>query len=72
MPDLQRTLNAVEDRPQLPHDWEHWLTTTRTAIVKTAPRAGTSGEAELRLIHANCRHGNSPALLPAYPPTGLA
>jgi RNA-directed DNA polymerase len=66
------TMNAVEDRPQLPQDWEHWLATTRTAIVKTAARTGTLDEAELRLVHANCRHGNSPALLPAYPSTGLA
>ncbi len=66
------TLDTVEDRPKLPQDWEHWLASTRTAIVKTAARTGTSEGAELRLIHANCRHGNSPALLPAYPPTGLA
>jgi RNA-directed DNA polymerase len=66
------TLDAVEDRPQLPQQWEHWLANNRTAIVKTAARTGTSDEADLRLIHANCRHGNSPALLPAYPPPGLA
>jgi RNA-directed DNA polymerase len=66
------TLNAVEDRPELPHDWEHWLATTRTAIIKTASRTGMSDRAELRLIHAGCRRHNSPALLPAPPPPGLA
>jgi RNA-directed DNA polymerase len=66
------TLNAVEDRPQFPQEWEHWLATTRTAIIKITPRTGTSDGAELRLIHANCRHGNGPALLPAYTPSGLA
>lgn len=66
------TLNAVEDRPQLPQHWEHWLATNRTAIIKTATRTGMPDEADRRLIHANCRHGSSPALLPAYPPPGLA
>lgn len=66
------TLNAVEDRPQLPEDWEQWLATTRTAIIKTAPRTGTPDGAELRLIHADCRHHDSTALLPAPPPLGLA
>ena len=71
-PICKGTLDAVEDRPQLPQQWEHWLATNRTAIVKTAARTGASDGADLRLIHANCRHGNSPALLPAYPPLGLA
>jgi RNA-directed DNA polymerase len=66
------TLDAVEGRPQLPQQWEHWLATNRTAIVQTAARTGTSDGADLRLIHANCRHGNSPALLPACPSLGLA
>jgi RNA-directed DNA polymerase len=66
------TLNAVEDRPELPRDWEQRLATTHTAIIKTAPRTGTSDRAELRLIHARCRRHNSPALLPAPPPPGLA
>jgi RNA-directed DNA polymerase len=71
-PICKGTLDAVEDRPQLPQQWEHWLATNRTAIVKTAARTGTPDGADLRLTHANCRHGNSPALLPAYPPLGLA
>lgn len=41
------TLNAVEDQPQLPQQWEHWLATTRTAIIRIAPQVGTSDEAEL-------------------------
>jgi RNA-directed DNA polymerase len=69
-PICKGTLDAVEDRPQLPKQWEHWLATNRTAIVKTAARTGTSDGADLRLIHANCRHGNSPALLSAYPSSG--
>jgi RNA-directed DNA polymerase len=61
------------DRPQSPREWEQWLVTTRTAIVKIAPwEAGTPDEAEPRLIHAHCRDGSGQALLPAYEPTGLA
>jgi RNA-directed DNA polymerase len=71
-PICKGTLDAVEDQPQLLQQWEHWLSTNRTAIVKTAARAGASDGADLRLIHANCRHGNSPALLPAYPSLGVA
>jgi RNA-directed DNA polymerase len=67
------TLFAADDRPQTPREWEQWLATTRTAIVKIAPRdAGTSDDAEPRLIHAHCRDGRGPALLPAYEPSGLA
>jgi len=36
------TLNAVEDQPQLPQQWEHWLPTTRTAIIRIALQTGTS------------------------------
>jgi RNA-directed DNA polymerase len=67
------TLFAVEDRPQTPREWEQWLATNRTAIVKIAPRAdGTPDEAEPRLIHAHCRDSGDQALLPAYDPSGLA
>ena len=33
---------------------------------------GTSDKAEPRLIHAHCRDGSDPALLPAHEPSGLA
>ena len=33
---------------------------------------GTSDATDLRLIHANCRHGSGKVLRPAYKPTGLA
>jgi RNA-directed DNA polymerase len=67
-------LFAADQQPQSPREWEQWLATNRTAIVKIAPRTdGTPDEAEPRLIHADCRNcGNSPALLPAYDPPGLA
>jgi len=72
-PICKGVLYAADDRPQLPHQWEQWLATTRTAIVKIpAQETGTSATAELRLIHANCRHGNGTALLPAHQPPGLA
>jgi RNA-directed DNA polymerase len=62
------------DRPQSPREWEQWLITNRTTIVKIATRDdGTPDEAEPHLIHADCRHrGNGPALLPTYEPPGLA
>jgi RNA-directed DNA polymerase len=66
------SLFAVEDRPQLPEHWEHWLASTRTMIVKIVLRDATSEPAEPRLIHAHCRHGRGLALLPAYKPVGLA
>ena len=67
------TLFAADARPQTPREWEQWLATNRTAIVTIAPRkAGTSDDAEPRLIHARCRNGTGPALLPAYGPSGLA
>ena len=60
--------------PQTTTSWEQWLATTRTTIIMTAARTGTSDEAEPRLIHADCRHrhGRRPALLPANAPPGLA
>jgi RNA-directed DNA polymerase len=66
------TLHAADDRPQTPDQWEHWLATPRTTIVKIATRQATTDTAELRLIHVHCRHGSGPALLPAYKPPGLA
>ncbi|MDQ6851670.1 MAG: group II intron reverse transcriptase/maturase [Actinomycetota bacterium] len=71
-------LLPVDDLPQSPREWERWLATTRTTITKIAMRKdGTSNETEPRLIHAQCRsrytkNGTSPALLPAYEPSGLA
>jgi RNA-directed DNA polymerase len=67
------TLASDDDRPQTPREWERWLATTRKTITKVVIREdGTPDEHEPRLIHAHCRHGNGPALLPAYEPTGLA
>ena len=65
--------------PQTPSEWEQWLAATRKAMTKSAIalRAdGTPDETELRLTHARCQrpqaHGSSPALQPAYQPSGLA
>jgi len=64
------TLSAAEDRPDTPREWEHWLATTRKTLDVFWDH-GTSEKAEPRLIHAHCHH-RSPALLPAYEPSGLA
>ena len=78
---LCRELLLDADRPpQSPREWEQWLTVTRKAMIHNAfvLRAdGTPDKAALRLLHAHChrqyaRSGNSPALLPASEPTGLA
>jgi RNA-directed DNA polymerase len=62
-----------DDRPQTPREWEQWLTTTRKTITKIAIREDdTADDHEPRLVHLHCRDGSSPALLPAYPPVGLA
>ena len=67
------TLRLVEDRPELPQQWERWLATnSATIITTTTPTAGTTGEAEPRLIHADCTNRKRTALLPAYQPSGLA
>jgi RNA-directed DNA polymerase len=66
-------LLAVDDRPQNPREWEQWLATTRGTINTIAAREpGTSGDAEPRLVHADCRKGNGLALHNAYQPSGLA
>ena len=67
----ESTLTAVEDRPQTPREWEHWLASTRKTIDVVWDQ-GTPGNAEPRLIHLRCHHGSDPALLPAQPPSGLA
>ena len=60
------TLHAAADRPQNPGDWERWLVTNRIAITTiTIPAAGTLGEAEPRLIHADCLHRSGPTPLRA-------
>jgi RNA-directed DNA polymerase len=64
-------LLPVEDRPQTPHEWEHWLATTRKTIDVMWDQ-GTSDKAEPRLIHLHCHPGSGPALLPAHDPSGLA
>ena len=72
------SLLPAADQPQSPHGWEQWLAAVRTTTTKVAVRKdGTSNETEPRLIHAHCRewhtrNGNSPALLPANEPSGLA
>ena len=66
--------------PQSPRQWEQWLKVTRKAMTRkaiTAQQGGTPDEAKLRLLHAHChrryaRSSNSPALLPAREPAGLA
>ena len=64
-------LVPVEDRPQTPHEWEHWLATTRKTIDVVWDH-GTPDEAEPRLIHLRCHHGRGPALLPVQAPSRLA
>jgi hypothetical protein len=67
------TLHAIADRPQTPADWEHWLIANRIAITMiTIPVAGTTGEAEPRLIHADCVNRSGPTRLPAPTPPGIA
>jgi len=77
-PICRGSLLAVDDQPQTPLAWERWLASDRKMITIARSR-GTSGMAELRLTHTQCRpgrhdaaHGTSPALLPAKEPTGLA
>ena len=72
-------LLPVDERPQSPREWEHWLLTSRRTITPIATRKpGTADETEPRLIHARChgqRHadpGTRPALLSAREPPGLA
>ncbi|WP_091463778.1 group II intron maturase-specific domain-containing protein [Micromonospora inyonensis] len=71
----------AEHEPQSPHEWEQWLTATRTAIRKhavTARGAGTPDErAATRLIHTSCHRritngGNRTAQPPARKPSGFA
>ncbi len=54
-----------------PHEWEHWLATTRKTIDVVWDHS-TPDKAEPRLIHLRCHHGRGPALLPTQPPSGLA
>jgi hypothetical protein len=62
-----------DDRPQNPREWEQWLTGARKRLAKVViPQALEPDEHEPRLIHARCRDGSSPALLPAYQPVELA
>ena len=64
-------LLPVEDRPQTPHEWEHWLATTRKTIDVIWDH-GTPDTAEPRLIHVRCRTSSGTALQPAKQPSGLA
>ena len=65
------SLFAVANQPQTPSDWEKWLA-TRTAIITTATRPGSSEAAGTRLIHAECRHALDPELRDPYETKGLA
>jgi RNA-directed DNA polymerase len=65
-------LHAVEDQPQLPYQWERWLTANNVAITTIATSAAGTNEAEHRLIHAHCTHRRGTEPLPAHTPTGLA
>jgi RNA-directed DNA polymerase len=65
------SLIAVENQPQTPSDWEKWLA-TRTTIITTARRPGSSETAGTRLIHAECRHALGPELRDPYEAIGLA
>ena len=70
-------LLPVDEQPQTPREWEHWLTPSRKTIIEVATRKdGTSGETEPRLIHAHCQHrlkdGSGPGLLHDREPSGLA
>ena len=72
-PTCRNALLPDDDRPQTPREWELWLATTRKTITKVVIREDdTPDEHEPRLIHAHCRDGSNPALLPAYQPVGLA
>ena len=56
------TLHTAADRPELPHQWEHWLAANHAAITTiTTPNAGTTDETEHRLIHTGCAHRQPPA-----------
>jgi RNA-directed DNA polymerase len=63
----KRLFFAADQQAQTPTDWEQWLASTRATITIVKPV--TPDTAEHRLTHATC---NTPALLPAYPPPGLA
>jgi RNA-directed DNA polymerase len=65
------TLLPVEDRPQTPGNWEHWLATSRKTI-NVVWDEGASDTAEPRLIHLHCRSRRGPALQHANEPSGLA
>ncbi|MGW7362479.1 group II intron reverse transcriptase/maturase [Streptomyces sp. NPDC054841] len=71
----------ADREPQSPHEWEQWLTATRTAIRKYAIASlagpGRADEhAAHHLVHTHCRrrlgNGKNPALLPSREPWGLA
>jgi RNA-directed DNA polymerase len=66
-------LLPADDPPQSPQQWEHWLAATRKTITTVVTRDdGAPDDTEPRLIHAHCRNGQGPALLPAHEPSGLA
>jgi RNA-directed DNA polymerase len=44
-------LLPADDRPESPHEWEHWLASTRRMITR---EEGTPDDTAPRLIHAHC------------------
>ena len=71
-----RDLQGAAARPSRtghkPHaSGRHWLATRTATTRSTSSGPGTSDAAEPRLIHADCQHGNGPALLPATSHQGL-
>jgi RNA-directed DNA polymerase len=80
-PICQELLLHADHEPQSPHEWEQWLTATRTAVRRHAVTVWGAGTPEervaTRLIHTHCHrritgNGSSPALLPTREPSGLA
>ena len=65
-------LSAVEDRPQLPQQWERWLASGGLSVITTERIAAIPGTAEYRLIHARCHPAHGPDLCPPQTPTGRA
>ena len=71
-------LLPADDQPQTPHEWEHWLATTRKTIIKIVDAGGRHVGRRQTPSHtrplpppANAAT-TGPALLPAHEPSGLA
>jgi RNA-directed DNA polymerase len=64
-------LYAEDHRPESPHQWERWLAANRTTITTITTREAATGEAQHRLIHADCLNPSG-TTRPAPTPTGPA